>query len=437
MTTTTTTQARVPSVTRVIRPVTLLVIGWVIASLEGYDLAVFGASIPAIVTDRSLGVDKIGAGAIGSLVAIGMLAGAGLAGALVHRMGPRALIIGSVGLFSAGMVLSAVAPDSTLFGAGRLVTGLGLGIVMPTLNSYVADLSTPGRRNRNIATVMSGYAFGGLSAPLLASVLLPHGAYRWLYLIGVVPAIAIVPFLLRLPESPVHLLNTGRRDRATALNEHFGLPEPTLASGGAAGRWFGLAQLLRRDVLAVTILFWVMCFCGLLLVFGITTWLPSMMQAAGYPLGSALLQTAMMWLGVGCGVIAGGRVADAIGPKRVVIVAFLVSSASLVLISTGPAVALLYLLMFVAGFGFIGAQMLVNGFIATRYPDDLRGNGLAWALSVGRFGAIAGPSLGAFILASSLSVRWNFLAFAIPGLIGATAAVLVPMARKKAGGARG
>jgi AAHS family benzoate transporter-like MFS transporter len=93
--------------------------------------------------------------------------------------------------------------------------------------------------------------------------------------------------------------------------------------------------------------------------------------------------------------------------------------------------------MFVAGFGFIGAQMLVNGFIATRYPDDLRGNGLAWALSVGRFGAIAGPSLGAFILASSMSVRWNFLAFAIPGLIGATAAVLVPMARKKAGGARG
>jgi MFS transporter, AAHS family, benzoate transport protein len=430
---TTTTQASVPSVaTRVISPVTLLVIGWVIASLEGYDLAVFGASIPAIVTDRSLGVDKIGAGVIGSLVAIGMLAGAGLAGALVHRMGPRALIIGSVGLFSAGMVLSAVAADASAFGAGRLLTGLGLGVALPTLNSYVADLSIPGRRNRNIATVMSGYAFGGLSAPLLASALLPHGAYRWLYLIGVLPALAIVPFLLRLPESPVHLLNTGRRSQATELREHFGLPEPTLASGPAAGRWFGLAQLLRRDVLSVTILFWIMCFCGLLLVFGITTWLPSMMQAARYSLGSALLQTAVMWLGVGIGVIAGGRVADAIGPKRVVVVAFLVSSVSLVLISAGPPAALLYLLMFMAGFGFIGAQMLVNAFIATRYPDDLRGNGLAWALSLGRLGGIAGPSLGAFVLASSLPMRWNFWAFAIPGLIGAAAAVLVPMARVKA-----
>jgi AAHS family benzoate transporter-like MFS transporter len=187
-------------------------------------------------------------------------------------------------------------------------------------------------------------------------------------------------------------------------------------------------------VAAATLLFWVMTFCGLLLVFGITAWLPTMMQASGYSLGSALLQTAAMWVGVGVGVVIGGRIADAIGAKPVVIVAFLTGAVSLLVMSVNPNVIVLFLFMFLSGVGFIGSQILVNGFILTRYPDDIRGSGLAWALSFGRLGAIVGPSLGAWVMTSGLSVEWNFYAFAIPAVIGAAASVLVPQVKVKAGG---
>ncbi|MDQ2738533.1 MAG: MFS transporter, partial [Actinomycetota bacterium] len=56
--------------------------------------------------------------------------------------------------------------------------------------------------------------------------------------------------------------------------------------------------------------------------------------------------------------------------------------------------------------------------------------GIGWALSVGRLGAIFGPTMGAWILSSGLGVHWNFYLFAVPGVLGAVLAALVPTARQ-------
>jgi AAHS family benzoate transporter-like MFS transporter len=258
---------------------------------------------------------------------------------------------------------------------------------------------------------MAGYASGALLAPLTGAAFLPDSSWRWLYLGGAIPAVVLLPMAARLlPESPVTPTRTG-------------------ASTAPPGDMLGLRSLFAPGVRLATVLFWSMSFCGLLLVFGISTWLPTIMQAAGYTLGSALLQTAAMWVGAGIGMVAGGRIADAVGVKPVVVVAFLAGSAGLFVMSARPALAVLFLAMAVSGLGFIGSQVLTNAFIVTRYPDHLRGVAIGWALSVGRLGAIAGPVMGAAILSSSLGVGWNFYLFAIPGLAGAGLAALVPVIR--------
>ena len=144
-------------------------------------------------------------------------------------------------------------------------------------------------------------------------------------------------------------------------------------------------------------------------------------------MNSALLLTAVVAIGAGVGMIVGGRVADAVGPKRVTVTAFLAGAVCLVLIAQKPDLWALIILLFVAGFGLMGSQALVNAFIVTRYPGDLRGTGLSWALAVGRIGAILGPILGARVVASGLPDEWNFYAFAIVGVLGAVFAVLVPV----------
>jgi AAHS family benzoate transporter-like MFS transporter len=86
----------------------------------------------------------------------------------------------------------------------------------------------------------------------------------------------------------------------------------------------------------------------------------------------------------------------------------------------------LFVLMFISGVGLIGSQVLVNVFMAAHYPDHLRGPGIGWALAVGRLGALLGPALGGWILASQLEMHWNFYLFALPGVVGAIAAALMP-----------
>ena len=116
------------------------------------------------------------------------------------------------------MAVNAIAPTAGVFIAGRAIVGLGLGIILPTLLAYVADLSVAGHRARNVGIVMAGMALGGLCAPLLGAALLPGLSYRWIFIAGVIPAVVAIPFVFRLfPESPVHLVRTGRSDLAEEL----------------------------------------------------------------------------------------------------------------------------------------------------------------------------------------------------------------------------
>jgi AAHS family benzoate transporter-like MFS transporter len=397
--------------------------------LEGYDLGSFGVTVPSILADDSLGASTTVAGILGALTPVGMFLGAAIAGMLVRRVGPRRLILVAGIVFSAGMALCAIAPSVPVLGLGRAIVGLGLGVMLPTLIGFVADLTVPGRRARTIGIVMAGQAFGGLSAPLLGALILPGQSFRWIYVIGVIPALVAIPLAwVRFPESPVHLLRTNREPEAQAVLTALDLPRPVLVEAGRKNG-LGLGMLFQPGVRAATILFWLTSAVGLLLVFAMGTWLPTIMQTAGFDLGSALLLTAVLWTGAGVGMIVGGRLADIAGPKRMVVIAFLIGAVSLVLIAMQPPLILLLVLTFIAGFGLIGSQALVNSLIATRYPDDLRGNGLNWALAAGRPGAMVGPLLGAWVLTSGLAFQWNFYVFAIVGVLGAIFALFVPRIR--------
>jgi AAHS family benzoate transporter-like MFS transporter len=257
-------------------------------------------------------------------------------------------------------------------------------------------------------------------------VLISGGSFRWIFAAGAIPAIVAIPFVLRLfPESPVFLLRTGRTDLAKQLTDAMGIPLPTVNPDDERGA-LGLRVLFRPGLRAVTVLFWLTVASALLLVFGITAWLPTIMQSAGFALSSALLLTAVVATGAGVGMIIGGRVADAVGPKRVTVVAFLAGAICLVLVAQKPGLWALIPLLFICGFGLLGSQALVNTFIVTRYPADLRGNGLSWALAAGRPGAIVGPILGAWVVSSGLPTQWNFYVFAIVGVLGAAFALFVP-----------
>ncbi|MNT40609.1 4-hydroxybenzoate transporter PcaK [compost metagenome] len=166
---------------------------------------------------------------------------------------------------------------------------------------------------------------------------------------------------------------------------------------------------------------WVAFFCCLLMVYALSSWLPKLMNAAGYGLNSSLAFLLVLNFGAIFGAIGGGWLGDRIGLGRVLFAFFTLGALSLGLLALKSPLPVLYLLIGVAGACTIGTQILANACTVQFYPAHIRSTGLGWAMGIGRIGAIIGPLLGGALHAAQLPIQASFLAFALPGLIGAAA----------------
>lgn len=421
--------------------------------LDGYDLVVFGATLPVMLRDPSWGMTTAQAGAIGSYALVGMLVGALAVGALTDRFGRRKVVLATTAWFSVSAGLCAVAPNPEVFGLLRLLCGIGLGGMLPTAIALTSEYAPAARRQLYNSVVHVGYSTGGVVATLIAIPVLPALGWEVMYLIGALPAVVLLPLAWAyLPESPAFLVAHGRRDEARALALRHGLdPDdvlgresatagPSTAGSSAAGAPAGAVPArpsLRATVRELfgpgyrrrSVVFALVGFCGLLLTYGVGTWLPEIMRSSGFALGSALSFLLVLNLGNIVGSLLVARLADRVGSRRVVPAAFATGAVCLVLMALSPPAVVLYLLVALVGFGAMGAQILVNGFVAASYPARIRATGLGWVVGFSRLGGIAGPVVAGLVLASGVGVGWNFAFFAAF----ATAAVLLLLALGPAG----
>jgi MFS transporter, AAHS family, benzoate transport protein len=398
----------VPPSTHSQRP---LVLGICFATIvfDGYDLIVYGSTVPALLDYEPWGLTPQKIGSIGSLALAGMLVGALASGAATDRIGRRKVLLGCLIFFSLAMGGCAVAPTVEVFAACRFLAGLGIGGVMPAAVAMTVEWAPAGRLHRYNAVMFSGYSVGGVFAALLAVWFLPDRGFRPLFALGMLPLVTVVPLAWRfLPESRQF------RNRSPG--------------GGGRDRELVPRALFARPTLAASVLFPAASFCGLLLVYGLNTWLPKIMQKAGYPLTSSLAFLVMLNVGAVIGAVSGSAVADRLGARFVTAAGFLVAAVAVLLMSRGLSVGTLYVVVAAAGLGSVGTQILLNGYVASYYEAEHRASALGWTLGVGRLGAILGPTVGGRLLASSLGVNWNFYTFALAAAAGAVLVLAVPAA---------
>jgi MFS transporter, AAHS family, benzoate transport protein len=385
-----------------------LALCWAVLILEAYDIVVFGAAVPALLGVAEWGLGEREIGLLGSVAPVGMLFGALLAGPFADSRGRRPVLVSGVVIFSLGMVVCALAPTPLVFGAGRLVVGLGAGVLLPTTAAFVAEFAPPGRRNLYQGVVFGGIGVGGaLSA--VAGIVLADSGFRAMFLAGVLPAVVLVPALLRwLPESDEFLL---ARERAAG-------PRPARAQS-----WL---LLVSRDYSIRTVLFWTATFLSLLLLLGTYTWLPLLMNRAGHDLGSSFGFLLVLNLGVVAGSLTSSRLADRFGGRRVICASFVSASTAFVLLAQDPPLPAGYALVAIVGAGAVNAQFLVYAYVAASYPTLHRGTAVGAALGVGRLGGVLGPVYGSWLLTGQLPVAAGFYGLALPALLAAVVVVGFP-----------
>ncbi|MEV7133756.1 aromatic acid/H+ symport family MFS transporter [Arthrobacter sp. NPDC093128] len=373
---------------------------WLLVVFDGYDLIVYGTVQSSLISETGWGLSKATAGTIGSMAFVGMMIGAIFAGRMADSWGRRRTILGCAVIFSIFTILCAFAPNAAVFGALRLLAGIGLGGLVPSANALVAEL-VPAKWRSTIATLMmSGVPIGGSIAALVGIQMIPAFGWESMFLVAVLALVIVVPLGLKfLPETLAPVIATDKA--AKTAGKASGIREPS-----------GFSSLLRAPYLGVSVLFAVATIATLFAWYGLGTWLPNLMQLAGYNLGSALTFALALNLGAVAGSVITAWAGTRFGPIPTAIAAAAVAAGALVVLVISPPVGVVYFMLVLAGVGTHGTQCLIIAAVASHYPGHLRGTALGWALGTGRIGAVAAPQVGGLLLAAGLGVSANFLAFA-------------------------
>ncbi|SDJ37138.1 MFS transporter, AAHS family, benzoate transport protein [Pseudomonas delhiensis] len=391
---------------------------------DGYDLVIYGVVLPALM--QAWGLTALQAGLLGSCALVGMMLGALFFGPLSDRIGRRRTIMACVVLFSGFTVLNGFARTPEQFALCRFIAGLGIGGVMPNVVALMNEYAPRRLRSTLVAIMFSGYSLGGMLSAGLGMLLMPAWGWPAVFFVAGMPLL-MMPWLVRqLPESLDFLLRRGQAGRAQQLlawaaPDYRAQPGDRLQAAGGRNPRVAVAELFREGRTLRTLMLWLAFFCCLLMVYALGSWLPKLMNAAGYGLDTSLGFLLALNFGAIFGAIGGGWLGDRIGLGRVLLAFFVVGALALALLALRSPLPVLYGLIGVAGACTIGTQILANACTVQFYPAHIRSTGLGWAMGVGRLGAIIGPLLGGALHAAQLPLQASFLAFALPGLVGAGA----------------
>jgi MFS transporter, AAHS family, 4-hydroxybenzoate transporter len=381
----------------------LIVVILALATLfDGYD--VFA---PAYVIPYAMKAWRLLPSQAGLLVSsglLGFLVGSLVNGGLADRFGRRPVLVGSLLLAAAGNLATAMwAATYAQFLASRLLTGLGLGMILPISVTLINEAAPRRTANVLVGWMMAGWSIGGVAAALAGYALAPSHGWGALFAVGALAAPLAVLASAVLPESARFLAIRGRqRDVRAVMSrlagsgpERYAQVEFTIFED--TGHRGSFRRLLTRGARGGTFVVWTCSGLSLFSIFGLSSWTPQLMLERGSAIGasfalSGLLQFAAVLGGIGC-----GWVADRAGRDRTLRVTWIVAAAAVAGLALLRSHAADVLLLSIAGFCAMGAQPVLNNRTAALYDTEIRSTGVGAQLGVGRVGGFLGPYVGGWI----------------------------------------
>jgi AAHS family 4-hydroxybenzoate transporter-like MFS transporter len=304
------------------------------------------------------------------------------------------------------------------------------------LSEYLPEKS----RSALLALMFTGFNAGSALVGFGAAAILPHYGWRMVLIVGGAIPLLCLPFYMWLvPESARFLVvrkYPGERIARTlrrvcggdfSSDARFTISEPPVQKGMPA------KTLLSPAYRKVTFSLWGTYFMGLLVIYLLSGWLPTLIKDAGLPIERAANLTALFQVGGTVGALIVGYYMDRLTPNRVIATAYIGGAVFILMLASGSVTSTLFgVYVLLAGFCMSGAQTGMNAFAPSCYPTAVRATGVSWMLGIGRFGSIFGSFAGGMLL----TMGWGFSAviavLAIPATVAALSIVFVRFAPRAA-----
>jgi MFS transporter, putative metabolite:H+ symporter len=328
---------RLPATRTVWKFVVLLGLGFF---FELYDLLYSGYIAPGIVKSGILTTTTVGLFGMTGVAAFlaslfgGLFIGTLGCGFLADRFGRRAIFTWSLLFYCAANLVMAFQTTAAGLNFWRFMAGLGIGVELVTIGTYVSELVPRQIRGRAFACQQ---AIGFLSVPvaaLLSYLLVPRrpfglDGWRWVVLIGAHGAVFVWFIRRTLPESPRWLAQKGRLAEADSIlsrierkvAEEYGRPlptpaEPELVSSSSRFRDMWVAPYGKRATMMI--LFNIFQTVGF---YGFANWVPTLLIKQGITLTNSLMYSSFIAIAAPIGPMIGLVIGDKFERRTVIVVA--------------------------------------------------------------------------------------------------------------------
>ena len=260
--------------------------------LFGYDTGVISGAL--LFIGKDFRISSVQKELLTSILLIGAVIGALLAGRIADRIGRRPTVLGTAAVFVAGVLLAAFSPGYVVLLAARVVIGLAVGAASMVVPLYISEVAPPRIRGALVSFNQLAITLG-----ILVSYLVDYGlssAQNWRLMFGLatIPAVLMFTGMLFQRESPHWLIGRGREREARevlALSRDAGSIDAEVAEvRDLSGRTSSARDLLNprmRHVLTVGIALAV--FQQITGINTIIYYAPTLLSSAGFGHSAALL----------------------------------------------------------------------------------------------------------------------------------------------------
>ncbi|WP_394843572.1 MFS transporter [Pendulispora brunnea] len=404
--------------------------------LDGFDVLVMAFTSSSVATEWALSGRQVGM--LLSAGLFGMTAGSLFLAPWADRFGRRAIVLVCLGLCMVGMLLSAFAGGPVELAVLRVITGIGIGGMLASINVITAEYSSDRWRNTAVSLQATGYPIGATIGGSIAAVLITHYGWRSVFVFGALASAAMVPIVLwRLPESLDFLLDKrppGALEKVNALLHSMkrdGVRELPALAPSPARTAMPMRRLFGEGLARPSVLIALSFFLQMLAFYFVLSWTPKLLVHAGLSKQQGITGGVLLNLG---GIVGGtifGYLAARFGVQRLTATAMVIASVCVVLfglvaqdLSTAFPVALLI------GAFIFAAMVGLYSLTPALYPPSIRTTGMGWAIGIGRLGAILAPSTAGFLVEGGWKNSALYALYALPLLV---AAALVMAIRASTG----
>ncbi|MBV8216747.1 MAG: MFS transporter [Verrucomicrobia bacterium] len=413
----------------------IIVLCGLVALLEGFDVLAIGVAAPAMAGSLHLAPNQLGA--VFSAAVLGLMLGAFALGPMADRFGRKWVLVGSTATFGVLTLCTAgvVALQQILL--LRFLAGLGMGGVVPSFISLVAEYTPSSRRQAVLGLLWAGFPLGGVVVGLVASRAIDAFGWQSLFYIGgILPLSLSMVLIWALPDSIQFLVMRG-----AAWQEIRNLliridPTVNLQAGyqsltdDAKKPGVPLWELFSASRAGGTVLLWVSYFITFMILVSSSAWVPTLLQRAGTSGAQSSLAMALFAFGGVFGTSLAGFVMSRFA--RVLPAALVCSAVTLAGVGyVSQPIVLAIMLLGLAGF-FLG--LASSGLIALApllYSTAIRSTGVGWAMGVGRLGSFIGPLVIGSLVSRGWRVADSFTVIGAPALCAALFTSLIQISPRK------